>query len=272
MQYALKASLLVIVLLIASCSCDRQEETAVKSYPERWIAKPGLGWHIQLQGDVVKYDDAAVYDLDLLDTDSSMVELLHSEGKKVICYFSAGTFEDWRSFAQNYPKNIIGNYVDGRDGESWLDIRDQEYLPKIIKIRLDLAVKKGCDAVDPSGLDGYKYETGFAITYDQQKDYMLFIADEAHKRGLAVGFRGNAEKANSFSEIFDFAIDDSCFKNGDCDLLYSFIQHDKPVYGVEYIFPPEVFCEAANSLNFDFVSSPVGLNGTDRIPCRRVIW
>lgn len=274
MRFALRASLLAFLLFVTACSCSRQAEevSEPKPKPERWQPSAGLGWHIQLQGDLVKYDDAGVYDIDLLDIDGSMIDLLHSEGKKVICYFSAGTFEDWRSDAGIFPKELIGNPVEGKDGESWLDVRDIEALSDIVTGRLELAVNKGCDAVDPAGLDAYNHETGFDISYAQQTEYITFIAEEAHKRGLAVGFRGNTEKAGDFSDLFDFAVDESCFANNNCDLLYSFIQKGKAVYGVEYIFPPEVFCEAANSMNYDFVSSPEGLSGTDRIPCRRAIW
>jgi hypothetical protein len=41
-------------------------------------------------------DHVDIWDIDLFDTDKATIDHLKSRGKKIICYFSAGTSEDWR--------------------------------------------------------------------------------------------------------------------------------------------------------------------------------
>jgi endo-alpha-1,4-polygalactosaminidase (GH114 family) len=66
-----------------------------------YIPNTGTTWQWQLQNN---QDDELnlsysvdLYDLDLFDTPSKTIQQLQAEGHKVICYFSAGSYEDWRS-------------------------------------------------------------------------------------------------------------------------------------------------------------------------------
>lgn len=52
--------------------------------------------------------------------------------------------------------------------------------------RLDVAVYKGCDGVEPDNVDGYTNNTGFILTAEDQLMYNRFLADEAHERGLLI--------------------------------------------------------------------------------------
>lgn len=47
-----------------------------------------------------------------------------SKGKKVVCYFSAGTYEDWRPDKGQFPPDALGNEDPIWRGERWVDIRD----------------------------------------------------------------------------------------------------------------------------------------------------
>ena len=44
-----------------------------------------------------------MYDVDLFDTPVSVVASLHARGRKVICYMSAGSWEDFRPDATRFP-------------------------------------------------------------------------------------------------------------------------------------------------------------------------
>ena len=44
-------------------------------------------------------------------------------GLKPVCYFSAGSAEDWRPDFRQFPAAAIGRAMDGWPGESWVDIR-----------------------------------------------------------------------------------------------------------------------------------------------------
>ena len=56
---------------------------------------PDVSWHLQLSGKL-QHPDRDLYDIDLFDHPIETILSLREEGRVVICYFSAGTFEDWR--------------------------------------------------------------------------------------------------------------------------------------------------------------------------------
>jgi hypothetical protein len=82
-----------------------------------WKPKPGTSWQIQYSGTLNLKLDVDVYNLDLYETSTKTIASLHKQGRRVICYFSAGSYEDWRSDASRFPKAAIGKPLDGWDGE-----------------------------------------------------------------------------------------------------------------------------------------------------------
>jgi hypothetical protein len=52
---------------------------------------------------------------------------LKSQGVFVMCYFSAGSFEDWRPDAVDFPSEVLGRN-NGWPGENWLNISDSRVL------------------------------------------------------------------------------------------------------------------------------------------------
>jgi hypothetical protein len=66
-----------------------------------WQPAVGTKYQMILKGVVdpkvgtVQPSDAPIYDIDLFYHPKSTIDWLHSQGKKVICYFSAGSAEDW---------------------------------------------------------------------------------------------------------------------------------------------------------------------------------
>jgi hypothetical protein len=79
-----------------------------------------------------------VYDVDLFDVSADLVSRLHALGRNVICYMSAGSWEDWRPDAKEFPGEALGKDYDGWEGERWLDIRNIDALAPIMRARLDL--------------------------------------------------------------------------------------------------------------------------------------
>jgi hypothetical protein len=77
-------------------------------------------------------------DIDLFDM-HDQIPGLHTKGHKVICYFSAGSWESWRPDANKpeWSKVKIGK-MDGWN-ESWLDIRQLSVLQDLMSSRMDLA-------------------------------------------------------------------------------------------------------------------------------------
>lgn len=94
------------------------------------VWKPGVHdtWQWELSsGHIDTSVNAHVFDIDLFDADQSAITQLHSMGRKVICYFSAGSYENWRTDRHDFPSDVLGNNLEHWEGEKWLDIRDDRY-------------------------------------------------------------------------------------------------------------------------------------------------
>ena len=140
--------------------------------------------------------EADVYDIDLFENDAAVINALHEKGRKVICYISVGSWEDWRPDKDQFPPEVLGNDYEGWPGERWLDIRQIDILAPIMLARLDLCAAKGFDAVEPDNIEIFNNNTGFPLTYQDQLDYAMWLAKEAHARGLAIGLK-NRGRSNT---------------------------------------------------------------------------
>lgn len=237
-----------------------------KSLPHWWQPRPGTTWQIQFSGTLNLSLDVEMYDLDLFDTPASIIAQLHAQGRKVICYFSAGSWEDWRPDANKFPESVKGK-GNGWPGEKYLDIRQIEILGPLMQARMDLAVSKQCDGVDPDNVSAYDDDSGFPLTYSDQIAYNRWLAHEAHARNLSIGLKNDLEQIGDLVSYFDFAINEQCFQYNECELLLPFIQSNKAVFGVEYQGSPSVFCPQANQMNFDFLFKDSQL-GSSYLACR----
>jgi hypothetical protein len=113
-------------------------------------SSPSAGQNTQVTIPLVP-ERVDIFDIDLWDNPAETVERLHASGKKVICYFSAGTSEDWRSDFKEFRTQDMGAKLPLWKGERWLDIRQQSVW-KVMQKRIELASKRGCDAIDPDNI------------------------------------------------------------------------------------------------------------------------
>jgi hypothetical protein len=193
---------------------------------------------------------AKVIDLDLFDTRAATVAALKRRGKKVICYLSAGSWENWRPDKHKFPAAVIGKPYDGWPGERWIDIRSTA-VKNIMMARMDLCKRKGFHAVDADNVDSFNADTGFPITRADAIAYLRFLAAEAHKRGLAFGLKNAAELSNAVFDVMDFAVTEDCFDQGWCARSKNFIAANKPVFAIEYTdngIDVAAFCRQAKRL------------------------
>jgi len=211
------------------------EATATPTPKPLWRPLLGSSYQVQFTGEPINTSvDVEIYDLDLFDTDPALVESLHAAGKKVVCYISVGSWEDWRPDAGNFPPEVIGDDYEGWDGEKWLDIRQIELLAPIMRARLDLCAAKGFDGVEPDNMNLHWNETGFPIVYADQLAYNLWLTEEARARGLAIGMKNNEDQTRDLLPYFDWVIAESCFTEEFCQELIPFIEAGKPVFAIEY--------------------------------------
>lgn len=231
-----------------------------------WKPTPGTSYEIQLAGALNLTYDVAMYDIDLFDTPASTIAGLQQRGIKVVCYFSAGTYENWRPDKDKYSSNMIGSALPEWEGEYWVDTTN-EVLRAILKTRMELAKSKGCDGVDPDNVDGAFNDPGFDLTADTQLDFNRFLASTAHALNLTVGLKNDLDQIEDLVDVFDFAVNEQCVANDECDRLTPFIQANKPVFGIEYDGDKAEICKEANARDFDTLYKSWDLRG-DRYSCR----
>ena len=232
-----------------------------------WRPAPGTSWQVQFSGELDASHDVVMYDIDLFDTPRATIDALHAEGRIVICYFSAGSREDWRPDAGDFPSRVLGRDLDGWPGERWLDVRALDVLRPIMAARMDLAVAKGCDGVDPDNVDAYANPTGLPLSSGDQLAYNVALSEEAHARGLSIGLKNDLGQIEALEPFFDFAVNESCLVYDECELLKPFVAAGKAVFGIEYASEPASFCGTVNALDFDWIAKRREL-GPEREACR----
>ncbi|MEK7183901.1 MAG: endo alpha-1,4 polygalactosaminidase [Patescibacteria group bacterium] len=214
-----------------------------------WQPPVNATWHIQYSGKLDLKNPASIYNIDLFDTPTATINTLHAKGKRVICYLSAGSYENWRPDKNQFPSSVLGKNLDGWPGERWLDIRSAA-VRSIMAARMDLAVTKGCDGVEPDNVDGYTQDSGFLLTANDQLDYNRFLADAAHARNLGIGLKNDLEQVPALVSSFDWALNESCMVYKECHLATPFILAGKPVFHIEYSGTKSKLCKATTPLGF----------------------
>ena len=217
-----------------------------------WQPRPGTSWQWQLSGAIDTTVSVAMYDVDLFVTPDSVLQDLGRRGVKIVCYFSAGSSEPARPDLGDLPADVIGSPLEGWPDEHWLDIRS-DAVRTLIKKRLDLASKRGCDAVEPDNVDAYANDSGFSLTAADQLAFNRFIASEAHARGLSVGLKNDVDQVPDLVGHFDWALDEQCMEFSECNALVPFVSAHKAVFHVEYgdQSTADQVCPKARALGFD---------------------
>jgi hypothetical protein len=123
----------------------------------------GTVWDIVLEDGKTDLDakmtaPGSVIDIDLEDNwqDGTLTTIKElAAKKKVICYFSAGSREEWRSDDYKFKAADYGKPMGSEwPGEYWVDVKSTN-VRKIMRERIEMAAKAGCHAVDPDNVDGY---------------------------------------------------------------------------------------------------------------------
>lgn len=231
--------LIFFVLTLPSCTPIETSERITLPTPSPslawWTPAQGLRYQIQF----VDYPldlkvEADIFEVDLFETPAETVEALHGMGRRVVCYVNAGAWEAFRPDAGDFPQEVIGRDYTGWPGEKWLDISRYEIFSDLMEKRFDLAVEKGCEAVETDNVQGYRHSTGFSISYGDQLAFNQWLSEQAHKRGLAIGLKNDPEQVNELLPFFDFAVVEDCAVHGECGMYLPFIQQGKAVFQIEY--------------------------------------
>jgi hypothetical protein len=262
---------LAATLALASIGCARagDQPAQTSSAPAArkiWIPAPYTTWQWQLTGRLDQSVAATMYDIDLFDNSASVVASLHRQGRRVICYLDAGTYENFRPDAGSFPKSVLGK-PNGWPGERWLDIRQLQVLEPIMRKRIELCRAKGFNGVEADNVDGYTNDTGFPLTAAEQLTYNEWLARTAHGLGLSIALKNDLGQVPQLEPLFDYALDEQCFEFNECSQLRPFVTHRKAVFEVEYNLPTSRFCTRANADGFMAMRKPLLLSAG-----RQVCW
>jgi endo-alpha-1,4-polygalactosaminidase (GH114 family) len=257
---------IALILGLLSVACGQADDISTDVPPPAtptittsFSVDPSLrvSWQWQLAEEPVDLSlDVDMYDIDLFENDSAVVAELHSRQREVICYISVGSWEEWRPDADKFPDSVVGKDYGGWPGEKWLDIREIDLLAPVMRSRLDKCKAKGFDGVEPDNIDGYTNDTGFDLTYEDQLNYNIWLAKEAHARGLTIGLKNDSDQVADLLPHFDWALTEGCFDEGWCDQFQPFIAAGKPVFAAEYTdtgITLDRFCSKANAMGINAI-------------------
>jgi len=236
-----------------------------------WYRPPvSATWAWQLQGVLNTSYDVEIYDIDLFDTDAAVIAALQADGRRVLCYFSAGSYEDWRPDAGAFEASDLGNTLSGFEDERWLDIRSRE-VHEIMYARLDLAAQKGCDGVEPDNVTAYEEDTGFSLNATHQLAFNRHLFNAAHQRGLAVALKNDLGQIANLIDYVDLMVNEQCHEFDECNALQPFVNAGKPVLNAEYLAAyrnaPESVCTRALSENLRTLIQDEDLDDSFRFSC-----
>jgi len=207
---------------------------AVPSFPA------GSTWDILLnkgdfKGDIdtISGDTIGAIDIDLFDTPKETIAKLKAT-MNVICYFSAGSKEDWRPDVGDFKDGDFGQGLDGWPGEFWVNVKSDN-VRAIMKKRIELAAANGCSAIDPDNTDGLNNnQDGFGYDKAAYVDYIKFLASTAAVHNLAIGLKNSIELIPDVVDVIQFAVNEQCHQYSECDKYKPFTDANKAVFNIEY--------------------------------------
>lgn len=167
---------------------------------------------------------ADMYDIDGFDNSVATVATLHGlpgssvTHRSVLCYFSAGTLENWRSDVASFPATLLGNTYPGFANERWLDMRQLSVLGPLLEARMDMCKAKGFDGFEFDNVDAWdpEYKTGLNLTYQDEVAFIAFLANQAHLRGMSMALKNNIPQIPSVLPYVDVAVNEQCFQYKEC--------------------------------------------------------
>lgn len=204
-----------------------------------WTPSARLTWDIQLAVEpeaalVLPAGPIAALGLDGEETRAETVAAVHAQGISALCYINVGAWEEWRPDAGSYPAAILGKSYPGWPGERFVDIRAMDVLGPIIRARFDDCARKGFDAIEPDNIDTAYSDTGYSLTETDQRAFNLWLADEAHARGLAIFQKNVPELTADLVDTYDGAVTEDCVADGWCAEMTPYFEANKPVLAIEY--------------------------------------
>ena len=145
---------------------------------------------------------------------------------------------------------------------------------------MDMCKAKGFDAIEFDNMDSWFADnnTGLNITQEDATAFVVWLAQQAHSRGMSMALKSVVEMVPAVREHVDFSVVEQCFQYKECtrsspntDGLYGYdmmIELRKPVFEAEYraYSTTSNVCAQANALGFSTIYKKVAL-GSYRVSC-----
>ncbi|POS84728.1 hypothetical protein EPUL_001872 [Erysiphe pulchra] len=227
-------TLIIFAIGLSAFLAQRENLRSSLSRGNFWRPTVGTRWQIVLNSTLTNQKfDAPVYDIDLFLNDAGIIAGLHATNRKVICYFSAGSFEPFRPDSNRFHARDKGLQLDGWPDEFWLDTNSRN-VRKIMKNRLRRAARIGCDGVDPDNIDAFDNSNGLGLETTHAIEYLHFLAKEAHRLNLSIGLKNAGAIVTDVLNIMEWELNEQCLQFGECDKFQPFVDAGKPVFHIEY--------------------------------------
>ena len=227
-----------------------------------YVPAANVRWLAQLDGAVDVERDADLFYLDPEQQTADDLATLRAQGRRYLCYLSAGSLESFREDSAEFPARAIGNALETYPRERWLDVRDSAVRDLMAK-RVTALAAFGCAGVPPSALSVHAADTGFDLTLTDALDYARWLAERIHAAGMSAGLTGPSSMTTELSQSFDFGLAISCVNGSGCVEYAPFQSAEKPVLHLEVAGESEapVVCNAAKLLGFNVLISDPGFTG-----------
>lgn len=241
-----------------------------------WQPATGTTYQIILQsavkvqsGSLVATPNVQAYDIDMFANSADTINTLHKQGVKVICYFSAGSYEGYRPDSNRFLPADLGKVMNGWPDERWLNVSTTN-VRSIMTDRIKTAASKGCDAIDPDNVDGYQADTGMNLTTQDSINFISFLSTTAASYNMSTGLKNAGDIIPNVLPAVHFSINEQCSVYNECGVYSPFVQANKAVFRIEYptAAPSAVpfatvssLCSAASSTGMTLAMKDMNLDG-----------
>lgn len=253
---------------------------AASSWPQ---IKPNtrFAWNLQSAPSETALDNQSgpkVYDFDFLNSNAAQIARIKAKGVDVVCYFSAGTDEDWTPDHDQFKAGDTFGKLPGWEGEQVVDTRSTN-VRSIMYNRIQTMHNLGCNGIDPDNVDAYT-NIKSPLTATTALNYMQFLSDTAHNFHMSIALKNSGNLVNqklpdgqTVVQAYDYAIVEQCYQYKECDLYKPFVDVGKAVTILEYkgtasTWATSADCKDADAKNYDAYLTSLSLNGGPSTACR----
>jgi hypothetical protein len=202
---------------VGCTSCFHPPHLDTAGQPMTW------DWQLSNAGSSLIFRPVDLFDIDGFNNLTNIVATIHGRAgrtlphEKAICYISLGSWENFRADATAWPKNAIGQPLQGFGNEHWVDVRQLSALQPIITSRLNMCAAKGFDGVEVDNIDGWDgNNTGFPLTAEDTQAWLTTIANQAHALNMFILWKNDPYLASFGARYFDGALSEQCYSYGEC--------------------------------------------------------